>query len=145
MFNKKKKENQKIREQYEYIKRSILESIAQDGDEKELIDVDYYDKICVLEFDENNKPKKIGMEPQRYIKKHVNNNTSNESISSHEVFKKVVSGRDEIWGSDTHGGIITDSGEFVPSYNNLTPIIKTKYSGYSCIYDDNPAYSKFNK
>lgn len=131
MLKSKKKENQKIKEQYEYIKRCLLESIATDGDEKDLIDVDYYDKICVLEFNEDNKPKNISMAPEKYVESVKDNNFNIYNIDLNE-------GRKNVCGIKVNGGILTDSGKFVPNYDiNVKPIQETDYYGYSSIYDNN--------
>ena len=136
MLKSKKKENQKIKEQYEYIKRCLLESIATDGDEKDLIDVDYYDKICVLEFNEDNKPKNISMAPEKYIKSATKNNNINANIIDLDD-RNSNNGGSRTWGIEVNGGILTDSGEFMPDYDvNFRPIHERKYRGYSSIYDN---------
>lgn len=130
MLKSKKKENQKIKEQYEYIKRCLLESIATDGDEKDLIDVDYYDKICVLEFNEDNKPKNISMAPEKYIA----SATENSQFNIYNI--DLNEGRKNSCGIKVNGGILTDSGKFVPDYDiSFKPIEETNCYGYSSIYD----------
>ncbi len=129
MFNKKKKENQKIREQYEYIKKAMIQAMVADENGNELVDAQKYNQMFTIEYDKNGEPKKIS-KPNKDI---VNNANSNGFIASNNY---------EVWGRETYGGIVTESGEFIPYVNvDLKPIEKTKYQGYSNIYDNSPFIS----
>ena len=129
MFNKKKKENQKIREQYEYIKKSMIQAMVTDKDGNELIDAQKYNQMFTIEYDKNGEPKKIG-KPNKDIVNRVNS-------------KGFLAYNDyEVWGMETYGGIITESGEFIPYIDvELKPIQKINYHGYSNIYDNSPFIS----
>lgn len=130
MLKSKKKENQKIKEQYEYIKKSIIKAMATDKNDNELIDVEYYNNMFSIEYDKSNEAQRILLKREELNKiSNIENNTNY--------------GNDyEVWGRETHGGIITDSGNFIPYINpELKPITKTGYQGYSNIHDQSPFIS----
>lgn len=126
-FNKKNKiDHAKILKQYDYLKEAIIKTFEEDENYTNLIDSNALLSKFGLTLDEEMNITKVTLDGKN-------------TIPSHIYYEILLEDSDcspypGIAGIQTHGGLMTFDGDFIPTYSSK-PLHEMEFKGYTSVFD----------